>query len=154
MHGEYDFGTEFKARTIELHVVTPNNLTAVQKLQFQLDIAKYLDPTKGVKTLVFSDDLEKTYYVKYSGKIQPTQYSNFFEFTIPFKMSNPFIVGTDENLIVGSGTIAYAGTFETGLKIEIAGPVTNPSVDIGAETVVYTGTIAPGTTLIMVRLRD
>jgi phage-related protein len=129
MHGEYDFGTEFKVRSLELDVASlENEIFSKKELQFLY--AKYLDPTKGVKTLVFADDIQKLYKVKYSGKIDLTQYANWFKFTIPFKMSNPLIFGTFEKVLAGSGTLINGGTFETGLIIEIAGPATNPSITI------------------------
>jgi predicted phage tail component-like protein len=147
MHGEIDFGTEIKARNLELHVVTNNGLSPLEKSHLQRLIAKYLDPTKGAKTLIFSNDIEKTYNVKYSGKIDPTVYATWFEFTLPFKMSNPFIKGSFEKTLTGSGTLINNGTFETPLTIEITGPSTNPSLKIGNDTLLYTGTILSGQTL-------
>lgn len=148
-HGEIDFGTEFKARILELHVATPEGLSPIEKSQLQRLFAKYLDPTKGAKPLVFSDDLEKTYIVKYAGKIDITQYPTWFEFTIPFKMSDPFIIGSFEKVQIGSGTLTNNGTFETPVVIEITGPVTNPSVVVGDQTLTYTGTVPSGQKLII-----
>ncbi|HHX60983.1 MAG TPA: phage tail family protein [Epulopiscium sp.] len=143
-HGEMDFGTEFKARMMELSIVTNNGYAPLEKAHLQRLFAKYLDPTKGAKTLIFSDDIEKSYLVKYSGKIDPTNHPTWFEFTLPFKMSDPFINGSFEKTLIGSGKLINNGTFETGLLIEIAGPVTNPSLTIGGETVKYTGAIPSG----------
>lgn len=148
-HGEIDFGTEFKARMLELHVATDEGNNAISKVQLRALFAKYLDPTKGVKTLIFSDDLEKTYYIKYAGKIDITQHPTWFEFVIPFKMNDPFIVGSFEKVQTGSGTLTNAGTFEAPLVIEITGAVTNPSVIVGGQTLIYTGTVPVGQTLII-----
>ena len=57
------------ARLLELQVVTPDGLNAREKSRLKSLYAMYLDPTKGPKKLVFADDIEKTYMVKYSGKI-------------------------------------------------------------------------------------
>lgn len=148
-HGEIDFGTEFKSKMMELHVATDEGYTPLEKAQLQRLFAKYLDPTKGAKTLIFSDDVEKTYMVKYSGKIDLSQYASWFNFVIPFKMSDPFIVGSFEKTLVGSGSLVNDGTFETELVIEINGTATNPSLTIGGETLSYTGTIPSGQSLII-----
>lgn len=148
-HGEIDFETELKARPLELHVVTPEGLSSAEKKRLARLYASHLDPTKGVKSLVFADEIDKTYLVKYSGKIDPTNYPTWFKFVIPFKMSNPFIIDSFEKTLVGSGKLVNEGTFETGLIIEITGPATNPSLTIGGETLKYTGTIPSGQKLII-----
>lgn len=149
MHGEFDFGTEFNSRAFDLHVATDEGYTPLEKAHLQRLFAKYLDPTKGAKTLIFSDDIEKTYVVKYSGKIDITQYPSWFEFTLPFKMSNPFITGSFEKILTGSGTLVNNGTFETSLLIEITGPVTNPSLTVGGHLLSYAGIIPSGQTLVI-----
>lgn len=148
-HGEIDFGTEFKAKMLELHVATDEGLEPLEKARLQRLFAKYLDPTKGAKTLIFSDDVEKTYIVKYSGKIDLRPNATWFDFVLPFKMSDPFIIGSFEKTLIGSGTLINEGTFETGLIIEIQGPATNPSLTIGSETLSYNGTIPSGNKLII-----
>jgi len=148
-HGEFDFGTEFKPRYIELQVNTREGLIPLEKSQLQRLFAKYLDPTKGTKTLIFSDDVEKTYKVKYAGKIDLTQYATWFQFAIPFKMHDPIITGSFEKMLIGNGNLFNNGTFETPLIIEIAGSSANPSVTIGANNFTYTGTIPSGQTLVI-----
>lgn len=148
-HGEIDFGTEFKAKMMELHVATDEGNSPLEKAHLQRLFAKYLDPTKGAKTLIFSDDVEKTYMVKYSGKIDITNYATWFEFVLPFKMSDPFIIGSFEKTLIGSGILINEGTFETGLIIEVSGPSTNPSLTIGGEILSYTGTVPNGQKLII-----
>lgn len=148
-HGEIDFGTELKARLLELQVVTPDGLNVREKSRLKSLYAMYLDPTKGPKKLIFADDINKTYLVKYSGKIDITNKPTWFKFTIPFKMSNPFIMGSFEKTLVGSGTLVNEGTEETGLIIEITGPVTNPSLTIDGETLSYNASISTGTKLII-----
>ena len=148
-HGEFDFGTEYKARNIILQVATPDGLSQKEKEDLKRKIAKYLNPVAGAKKLVYLDDMDKRYTVKLSGKIDPTNYVDWFQFEIPLKMSDPLIESLEEHLLIGGGTITNAGNFETGLIIEIAGPVTNPSVTVGTETLSYTGTVADGETLII-----
>lgn len=148
-HGELDFGSEYKARSARLHVATYDGLSPEQKEQMKRSIAKYLNPVAGTKKLVFLYDIGKQYIVKLDGRIEPTEYADWFEFEIPLKMSDPFIESTDEHSLTGSGTITNAGNFETGLIVEIAGSATNPSVTIGTNVLSYTGTIASGQTLVI-----
>ncbi len=148
-HGEIEFAAEFKARNGQLHVATQDGLTPLGKEQLKRTIAKYLNPIAGTKKLVFLIDIDKQYNIKLSGKVEPNEYADWFEFNVPLKMANPIIESTDEHSLVGNGTITNAGNFETGLTIEILGPVTNPSITIGSDTLAYTGTIADGETLII-----
>jgi predicted phage tail component-like protein len=148
-HGEIDFGSEFRSRLLELHVATDDGLSPLQREQLRRTIAGYLNPVAGTKKMVFLDDIDVEYEVKYSGKIDLTKYTDWMEFTIPFKSCNPLTESRDEHSLVGTGTITNSGTFETGLIIEIAGAVTNPSVVIGDVTLAYTGTISAGQKLII-----
>lgn len=148
-HGEIDFGSEFKARAIELHVATLDGLTALQKEQLKRTIAKYLNPVSGTKKLVFLDDIDVQYEVKYAGKIDLTKYADWMEFTIPFKMCQPFIESREWHIQTGAGVIVNSGTFETPILIEIPGPATNPTVSIGTSIISYIGTIASGQTLVI-----
>jgi predicted phage tail component-like protein len=148
-HGELGFGTEFQARVMELHVATDEGLSPSEKRRLERKIAMYLNPISGTKKLVFLDDPDVEYEVKYAGKIDPTNYPTWFDFTIPFKMPNPFINSFDNHSLSGSGTIANEGSIETGLVIEIAGEATNPEITIGNETLKYTGTIAAGKKLVI-----
>ena len=148
-HGEYDFGSELKSRLMELHVATDDGLSQLQKEQLKRTIAKYLNPVAGTKKMVFLDDMDVEYEVKYAGKIDLTKYTDWMEFTIPFKMCNPFIESTTEHSQTGEGVIVNAGTFETPILIEIPGPATSPTVSVGASVIAYTSTIAAGQTLII-----
>jgi predicted phage tail component-like protein len=148
-HGEIDFGSELKSRVLELHVAKDEIETAPEKELLRRTFAKYLNPVAGTKKMVFLDNIDVEYEVKYSGKIDLTNYAHWMDFTLPFRMNDPLIAGRDEHTQVGTGTITNEGTFETGLIIEIVGAVTNPSVIIGDVTLTYTGTIAAGQTLVI-----
>jgi predicted phage tail component-like protein len=148
-HGEIDFGSEFKSRLMELHVATDEGLSQQEKEHLKRMIAKYLNPVSGVKKLVFLDDVDVEYEVKYAGKIDLTKYTSWMEFTIPFKMTNPFIQSTGENFHIGNGTITNSGTFETPILIEIPGPATSPTVSVGTSVIAFTSSIAAGQTLII-----
>lgn len=147
-HGEIDFGSEFLPRIIEMEVIT-SEFDFVQREQIKRELAKHLNPLGRAKSLVFADDIEKTYYVKFAGKIDYTLHPNQVRFTIPFKSSNPFIIGTFIKTHTGSGILTNEGTVETPLVIEITGTVTNPSVTIGGQTLTYTGTLGSSDKLVI-----
>jgi predicted phage tail component-like protein len=88
-HGEIDFGAELEARILELHClieVSPADWPAKRR-----EIASYLNPLLGTQTLTFADEPGKVYHVRYAGKIDVTKYPYAREFTIPFRMCDPFI---------------------------------------------------------------
>jgi predicted phage tail component-like protein len=146
-HGEIDFGSELEARAIELHCyieVTPADWPAKRR-----ELAAYLNPLAGPQTLTFADEPGKVYRVRYSGKIDLTRYPHAREFTIPFRMCDPFIVGAVQNELVGSGVANNNGTVETPFILIIQGAVTNPSVTVGGYTLTYTGTIEAGSALVI-----
>ena len=148
-HGEIDFGSEFKSRLLELHVATDDGLTPATKETLKRTIAKYLNPVAGTKKLIFQDDETVQYEVKYAGKIDLTKYTDWMEFTIPFKMTQLFIESVAENTLTGNGYIVNNGTFECPILIEIPGPATNPSISVGASVLAYTGYISAGALLII-----
>lgn len=147
-HGEIYFDSKLGARAIELKVLA-NDFTAEQREALKRTMAQYLNPVGDAKSLVFVDDVEKQYMVKYAGKIDLAQYPTWLQFVIPFKSALSYILGAFEEIKVGSGTIINIGNEDTPLVIEVAGPVTNPSVVVGTYTLAYTGTIDPGSTLII-----
>jgi len=147
--GEYNFKTELKAKTLELTAVTPEGLTPKEKIDLKRLFAKYLSPLNGEKSLVFADDIERQYKVRYSGKINPDNFPSWFRFAIPFKMSSPFVIGSFENMQIGKGTIENKGNIDTHVIIEISGLTTNPSLIFNGEELSYTGTINASETLVI-----
>ncbi len=151
--GELDFGSFLKARTLELDVTTSeyqhNINNPLDKMNLQRLFARYLNPKNGIKKLVFLNDIDKTYFVKYSGSMSVTNYPNWFRFTIPFKMSNPYIMGTIEHKQTGSGHLTNNGNVDTGLIIEIKGPASTPSLVIGNKILRYNGSLSNNDILII-----
>ena len=90
-HGEINFGSKLEPRLLELHVVVEEEFDILQREKKKREIASYLNPTMGTKVLVFADEPDKQYFVKYAGMIDINQYTSWFEFTIPFKCSDPYI---------------------------------------------------------------
>ena len=145
-HGEICFKTELGSRAIELHVA--EEMTPEERENLKRQYAKHII-SEDTKTLVFESDVEKSYEVKYAGKIDPTQYPLHMDFAIPFKMTKPFIDGSFEKELKGSGVIANDGTVETPLIIEIKGQVSNPTVVIGDDVLAYNGSLSNDETLVI-----
>ena len=107
-HGEISFGSKLEPRIIELHVVVSEEFSFIEREKKKREIAGYLNPTMGTKVLVFADEPDKQYFVKYSGIVDiDRQYTSWFEFTIPFKCSDPYIyskLNVKEKLITSSLT--------------------------------------------------
>lgn len=146
-HGGITFSSKYKARLIELKVATAEGLSFAEREELKRNIAKYLNPKK-TKGLVYLDDVDVEYNVKYAGKINLHQHADWFEFTIPLKQSDPFIYSARKRK-VGSGTLTNNGTKEAYIIIEIIGEVVNPSITIGDDTLSYTGTIQSGEKLVI-----
>ncbi len=148
-HGEIHFDSKLGVRAIELSVAT-EEYTVEQREALKRTMAQYLNPASDAKALVFADDLEKQYMVKYAGKIDLSQHHpTWMQFVIPFKSATSYIMGAFEEEHIGSGTLTNVGNQETPLTIEIVGPVTNPSVTVGASTLAYSGTVNAGSMLVI-----
>lgn len=137
--GSIRFDSRLGSRVLELDVASPDDIENLE--QARREYARHLDPTKREKALVFEHDYKKTYLVKYNGKIAPSQYARWMNFTIPFKMSKPYIIGSYENELHGSGVAINEGNVETDLLIVLSGPLTNPSIKLGENLISYSGTI-------------
>ena len=148
-HGEILFETKFGSRSMELQLASIDGLSISERENLKRTFAKYLNPTQGIKTLAFSNDLSKTYIVKYSGKIDLNQHSDWMSFTIPLKMMNSYISGSFENTHFGSGTLNNSGTLEAPFVINIVGESINPSIIIDDNIISYSGTIPAGNILII-----
>jgi phage-related protein len=148
-HGEIDFGSEFGSDMIELEVATDDGITAEEIESTKRILAAKLNPAVGERDLVLEYEKDKSYKVKYAGRIPLDRYPTWMKFVIPFKILNPFANGVNEKSLIGSGTIANEGTFETPILIEIPGPATTPTVSVGTSVIAYTSTIVAGQTLII-----
>lgn len=146
-HGEVSFGTKVGKRLLEFRVAT-DEMEPEEKRRYKRLIAKHFKGDTH-RNLVFEDDTNKVYAVKFSGKIDPEQYPRWLDLAIPFKAASPFIESTYEKTHIGSGTALNEGTCETPLFIKITGEITNPEVTIGDITLGYTGTIPAGKTLVI-----
>ena len=148
-HGEIHFDSKLGVRAIELSVAT-EEYTVEQREALKRTMAQYLNPASDAKALVFADDLEKQYMVKYAGKIDLSQHHpTWMQFVIPFKSATSYIIGSFGEEHIGSGTLTNVGNQEAPLTIEIVGPATNPSVTVGTSTLTYSGTVNGGSMLVI-----
>jgi predicted phage tail component-like protein len=148
-HGDIHFGSKLGGRILELHVVSLDSMSPAEKEEFKRNCAMYLNPVQGAKPLVFWDDLDKKYNVKYAGKISPTQYADWMEFTIPFRTIGPYIEGSFIRTFTGTGAITNNGNIETPLIIEIEGADSNPTIAIGDSIIGYNGDIPANKVLVI-----
>jgi len=146
-HGNVVFGSSYKANVIELRVA--NSTDPAVREQLKRTLAKWLNPMRGTQPLTFSEDLNKTYYVRYAGKIPLEQWPNYMEFVIPLKMTDPIIVGSFEQVKIGGATLTNEGNIKSPLTVEVEGLVTNPSWTVGGTTYSYTGTVPSGQKLVV-----
>lgn len=147
--GTIDFDSKLEPRLLELHFATDDNLSALEKEQIRQNIASTLNPKTGAKKLIWADDPDKTYFVKYAGSIPYIPKLKWFDAVIPLKCVNPYIIGTELQTHSGSGTLENEGTEETPLIIEVEGELTNPDIVVESTTLTYTGTISEGETLVI-----
>lgn len=145
--GEFDFGCDLEGQILELHCVIET--TRATWYTTRNTLAGYLNPKLGTQTLTFADEPGVVYYVRYSGKIPLTQYPFAREFSIPFKMCNPYRVASSQSSLVGSGTAVNGGNDECPIIVEIVGPVTNPSVNVAGLIMTYTGQVTSSDLLVI-----
>lgn len=146
-HGEFDFGCNLESRILELHCAL--EATSTTKPDLVRQIAAYLNPLLGTQTLTFADEPGKAYHVRYAGKIDLTHFIDGVEFTIPFKMCDPFITSAAQKQLTGSGTAVNSGTVETPFVVTITGAVTSPTVSVGGYAMSYGGTVEAAQALVI-----
>jgi phage-related protein len=145
--GEFDFGCDLEGQILELHCVIETT-RATWAVTRNL-LAGYLNPKLGEQELTFNDESGVVYKVRYAGNIPLTFYPFAREFTIPFKMCKPHRLASTQSTLDETGKAVNAGNDETPFVVTITGPVTNPSVVVGTETMTYTGELTAGDTLII-----
>lgn len=146
--GEFDFGCDFEPRILELHcameVLAQDRPAAIRT------IASQLNPLSGAQSLTFADEPGKVYNVRFSGSLEiKNKYPTWFDFIIPLKMFDPYILGTPQKSLTGSGTAVNDGTVATPFTLTVTGPVTNPSVTVGGYVMTYTGLVDTGKSLVV-----
>lgn len=145
--GEIDFGCNFEPRILELHCAY--EVAAADQPAAIRTFVNYLNPLSGGTTLTFNDEPGKVYNVRYAGRIDVRRYPTWIEFTIPFKMFNPYIIGATQKELIGAGTAANDGNVATPFTLIVQGAVTDPSVVVAGYTMTYTGTVAAGSALVV-----
>lgn len=146
--GEYDAGTGLDSRILELHCVI--DIAPELRDAFKRKLVQYFTPKNGPQPLVFSDDLDKVYYIKYSGQMDSIQYPHALDFTVPLKMSDPYIKSTTVKTHVGNGVITNSGNIECPIIINVTGPTSQPvTITVGDQSITYNATLSDVQTLII-----
>ena len=140
-HGEISFGSKLEPRLLELHVVVNEEFPFDEREKRKRQIAGYLNPTMGTKVLVFADEPDKQYFVKHAGMIDiDRQYTSWFEFTIPFKCSDPYIyskLNIKEKLITDSLTTINLSDNDSMDTLPIIIVENEGVTDVGGFTISY-----------------
>lgn len=146
--GEFDFGCDLAPRILELHCVM-EVLASAQPAAIRT-IASQLNPLSGAQGLTFADEPGKVYNVRFSGSLEiKNKYPTWFDFIIPLKMFDPYILGAVQKSLTGSGTATNDGNVAAPFTLTIQGAVTNPSVTVGGHVMSYVGTVALGSVLVI-----
>ena len=149
-HGEINLGSKLEPRLLELHVAVEEKFDFLQREKKKREIAGHLNPTIGTKVLVFADEPDKQYFVKYAGVIDIDQYTNWFEFTIPFKCSDPYIYGTIEHNIPGEEVnLINSGNISCSMEIRITGNSVEPIINFGDYILKWNSNVAAGKQLVI-----
>jgi phage-related protein len=147
--GSVDFGADVGARGLELRVASAGGLTAAQKTALKRYVAGWLRPALGVWNIAWEDDPDRYLQVRVAGNVQPEEYADYLEFTIPLKASQPMYLGSVLQSLTGSGTATCEGNVETPVTVAIRGPITNPAVTVAGAAFTWTGTVGAGDSLVV-----
>jgi predicted phage tail component-like protein len=152
-HGEVSFGSKLEPRILELHVVVKEEFPFKEREIRKREIAQYLNPTTGHKVLVFADEPDKQYFVKYSGIIDiDRQCTSWFEFTIPFKCNDPYIYSdTSKTKLVSSGStiLTNSGNVSIPFIVKVYGVSNQPSIAIAGKVMQWDSDVEIGKVLII-----
>lgn len=145
--GEIDFGTELKCGSWMLVGVTSEGLSNAQKEQLKRQLSWQLNMFRNYGDyLVYENDNNKRIYIQLEGRAEIEEYPSWFKLSIPLKTA-PFWESVNENYLFGDGVISNNGTMDIPIIIEVKGPVTNPKIIIGNETIKFAGVIKEDDTL-------
>jgi phage-related protein len=150
--GDIDFGTWLGMGEFNLHGIVEFETIAERNL-IESDIRKKLNDCRIPKQIQYECSSEKFTYIRLTGRPEIVPYPHHLEIRAQFK-ADPFWRSVVEHVLTGSGVITNAGTFETPPTVEITGPVTNPSLTIGSQTLAYTGTVPTGQKLIITAIEE
>lgn len=171
MDGAWDFGCDYGARPIS-YVVALTDVARANMKATTRNIAAWLSPKKGQKSLIDDDETDKYYLARLTGNIPIEHLITLYrEFTITFLAFDPMaradnIVWQD---IVDTGVfrINNPGTYEVSPVITIEAldgsmigdvertggydtnqivndTITNPVLTLNGRTIFFAGVLAPG----------
>lgn len=145
--GEIDFGAELKCSDWILIGVTEEGLNTTEKMQVRRNIAGHLNTLRlNGGYFKYESDPYRRIFVRMSGRAEIEEYPSWFKLSIPLKTA-PFWESVNENYLFGDGVISNNGTMDIPIIIEVKGPVTNPKIIIGNETIEFAGVIEENNTL-------
>jgi len=150
--GEIYFGANLRRRVLELVVGRKVSLDAASsdyRATVMRDIAAQLNPLSGEQELTFADDPGKLYKVRLADAVDISREREYLEFSILFEMAIPYILGTPQKSLTGSGAATNDGNVAAPFVVTIDGPVTDPTVIVAGVAMSYVGTVGEGKSLII-----
>jgi len=145
--GDVDFGTDLGMVDFLLHGII--ELEDDDDKYAVVDVLKdQLNDCRIQQELTY--ECQPTIYalVRLTGKPEITENPHHIEVRAQFK-ADPFWRSVTEYSLTGAGNIVNNGTFECPILIEIPGPMTSPSISVGASVLAYTGYISAGALLVI-----
>lgn len=167
--GEIYFGARFKATPFKLQCINRGFLSSAEKETLKISVSGQLYQLKEYDLLVCDWMPDKAWRIRLAGKPELPDIPGRVKLTIPL-VYQPFRISVDERYIVSEesfiqykgvemaetlgpdqtdAVIVNHGTVATPFKIEVVGPVTNPSVNVGGHVFTYAGTLTASDTLIL-----
>ena len=101
MHGAYDFGAVMDVRNFELKCAMIGARSPEELQQRIRRFVQHLVDANGhprTLTLVFDEEPDKTYYVRYSGNLPLEQIVNIGTFTLPLTAFDPHAYGSEQEV--------------------------------------------------------
>lgn len=140
--------TAYKNRAFNFVLYSNDGLNDSEKEEIKQKIVKLLDSTKGSFKRLSIPPNDHYFDVKYSGSASVQDGPSFVKATLPFEVK-PYSHSMFPISVIGSGTITNGGLKSCGLKVEIAGSISNPVFTINGNPYRWSSNVPSGTTLVI-----
>jgi len=148
--GELTLNSTYRSRFFNIVGYSLNNLTEPQKNILMTKIANTIHDIKSGTKKLTRTDIGVSYDVKYTGKAELlTDYGDYIKFTLPMKSDSPYARNEFPNIFYGNGFITNNGTVEADAVFTVTGAVNDFVLNVGGTSMLFTGTVAPGESLII-----
>ena len=154
--GVYDYGVEYREKTISVTVRILNTITKTEYNNTIRKIASKLNPRLKAKALIFDDEPDKMYFARLSETFRPSRMATISrEFTIQFICYDPFTYSVDKKIYSGVSqiTVNHSGSHVARPILTItkgagAGKIRNTRPDETTEEIIFNADSPAGTYII------